>query len=1210
MPLVRPRTTRARRSRPAAAVTALAALLLTSVATTVPSTASAAEPTTHLDVTFSGAFSSGDSYTAATGETMSGELRRRTGAESLEFGTGVVLGGGQEGVELTPADLPLGTTTLDTALVVETVFTPAAAQGSLATVVGVGGNLFARYESGRLRYGFEHDAGTAWTAYAATTDVPSAGEAHALALAYVPLPGGGATLRAFLDGSELAPVTAAGGRATLNPARSGDVAYGNDVHPQALVRGLVGSVGAARLATFDGEFDTALLAHQDVLQVTDVLDVGFAGTFDGAAYVPADGETVAGTVERRAGTETVGASGLALGGGTQGAHLLAPDVALGTTRADVPFVVETRFTPGASQVAMGTLLAVGGNFSARYQDGRLRYGFDSDATGSWASHVATVDVPAAGAEHVLSLVYVPDAASGASVYAFLDEEQLPTVTATTGRANLASGTRGIVGVGNDVHAAALGRGFAGTVTAARFATFSGAFSTDVVAYQDVTLAPPPPCDPAEVDPADRIEVTPGECAESVLAKASALRPTERQLSWQEAERTAFLHFGVNTFTGQEWGYGDEDPDLFQPTALDTDQWARTLRDNGFRIAILTVKHHDGFTLYPSRYTEHDVASSSWRDGRGDVLRDFTESARRYGLRVGVYLSPADENQFHQGVFANGSPKTPRSVPTLVEGDDRAGQDLPTFSYDATDYGAFFLNQLYEVLTQYGEIDEVWFDGAQGRIPAGYHEDYDFPAYYDLIRELMPDATIAVTGPDVRWVGNEGGLARENEWSTVPVSTGSDGRPNVLPGASAPDLGSDAALAAAVASGGASALAWWPAEVDVSIRDGWFHHANQAPKSVAQLRNIYYQSVGRNSVLLLNVPPDTDGRLPQADVARLAEWNARLRQDMPVDLAVGADAVADGSPADAVVDGDLRTGVALPADGTGSVEIDLGGALTVDRVALSEDIADAGQQVRAFAVDAKVDGAWRQVAASGTVGHRKIVALGSPVTTSEVRVRVTSARGETVLSGVSLYGASGTAVAAPTEYYLDCSADRPGTGTQDDPMRTLGQLRSVDLPPGATVHVRAGTTCAEPLELWGYGTDSAPARLVAWGDGAAPVLAAPGNAAAVARLAEQGWEVDGVVVADEVPADDVDVEVSATTRSLAGSPYVAVRALNGEDVPADVEIVTPYGSRTFTGVAPGASAYVAFNARGPVTAGEATVSVTVVRDGHVRTVTRAAAYGSS
>ena len=309
----------------------------------------------------------------------------------------------------------------------------------------------------------------------------------------------------------------------------------------------------------------------------------------------------------------------------------------------------------------------------------------------------------------------------------------------------------------------------------------------------------PPCRPPRPPTTARyrIPVCPGRHRGRPVRKASQVRPTARQIAWQRLERTAFLHFGVNTFTGLEWGTGDEDPDVFQPAGLDTDQWARALRDGGFKLAILTVKHHDGFVLYPSRYTDHSVASSSWRDGRGDVLRSFADSMRRHGLKVGVYISPADENQYLHGVYANGSARTARTIPTLVDGDDRTPRPLATPSR-ATDYGAHMLNQLYEVLTEYGPVDEVWFDGAQGRIPPDKVEKYDWDSWYTLVRSLAPDAAIAVSGPDVRWVGNEGGLAREDEWSVVPVKEKDYGRTDYALAYDAPDMGSRDALVEAAA----------------------------------------------------------------------------------------------------------------------------------------------------------------------------------------------------------------------------------------------------------------------------------------------------------------------------------------------------------------------------------------------------------------------------
>ncbi len=484
---------------------------------------------------------------------------------------------------------------------------------------------------------------------------------------------------------------------------------------------------------------------------------------------------------------------------------------------------------------------------------------------------------------------------------------------------------------------------------------------------------------APLSPSDsrsRIPVSPDDTADDLVRKASQVRPTARQVAWQKLERTAFLHFGVNTFTGLEWGTGDEDPNVFQPTGLDTDQWARALRDGGFKLAILTVKHHDGFVLYPSRYTNHTVASSSWREGQGDVLRSFADSMRRYGLKVGVYLSPADENQYLHGVYANGSTRVTRTIPTLVDGDDRSPDRF--YTLDATDYGAHMLNTLYEVLTSYGPIDEVWFDGAQGRIPPGKVEDYDWDSWYTLVRSLAPDAAIAVTGPDVRWVGNEGGTAREDEWSVLPVKEEQYGRTDWALSYDTPDEGSRTALVSAQPN--TDYLQWWPAECDVSIHDGWFYHPDQVPKSVDELIDIYFGSVGRNSVLLLNVPPDTDGLLAAPDVARLREFRERVDLELPEDLAREA-----------------RTS-AVP----GRVTVDLGAEREVDRVRLAEDIQRYGQQVEGFVVEAYVDGAWTEVTRAGTIGASRILLLAAPVRARRWRVRVTTARDTVRIAEFGLY----------------------------------------------------------------------------------------------------------------------------------------------------------------------------------------------------------------
>ncbi|MFB6857112.1 alpha-L-fucosidase [Streptomyces sp. NPDC056341] len=517
------------------------------------------------------------------------------------------------------------------------------------------------------------------------------------------------------------------------------------------------------------------------------------------------------------------------------------------------------------------------------------------------------------------------------------------------------------------------------MTASRRLFLAAAATTAVAASSNsLALAAPAATGTTAAEPHYRIPISATDSPEELVAKASRVRPTKRQIAWQSLEKTAFLHFGVNTFTGLEWGTGDEDPNVFQPTGLDTDQWARALRDGGFKLAILTVKHHDGFVLYPSRYTKHSVASSSWRSGKGDVLRSFADSMRKYGIKVGVYISPADENQYLDGVYANGSKRSARTIPTLVDGDDRAGDDPRTFTLDATDYGAHMLNQLYEVLTEYGPVDEVWFDGAQGRIPPDKVETYDWDSWYAVIRALAPGATMAVRGPDVRWVGNEGGLAREDEWSVVPVKDSGNGSVDYALRYDAPDQGSRDALAQSRSV--AQYLQWWPAECDVSIRPGWFYHAAQQPKSVDQLADIWFRSVGRNSVLLLNIPPDTDGLLPAADVARLREFRERIDRELPEDLADG---------------GRVRD------DGAGTRTVDLRTAREVDRIRLAEDIRH-GQQVEQFVVEAKSGGAWTEVARAGTIGASRVLVLPAPVTAREWRLRITQTRTGPHIARFGLY----------------------------------------------------------------------------------------------------------------------------------------------------------------------------------------------------------------
>ncbi len=394
-------------------------------------------------------------------------------------------------------------------------------------------------------------------------------------------------------------------------------------------------------------------------------------------------------------------------------------------------------------------------------------------------------------------------------------------------------------------------------------------------------------------------------------------PSERQLQWHEMEVYAFLHFTTTTFTDKEWGYGDEDPNIFNPAAFDADAIVRALKDGGMRGVILTCKHHDGFCLWPTKTTEHSVRKSSWRGGKGDVVKEVSDAARRHGLKFGVYLSPWDRNH-------------------------------PL--YGRREYIGIYRDQLRELLTGYGPIFEVWHDGANGgdgyyggaremrRIDRGTY--YDWPKTWELTRSLQPGAVIfSDVGPDVRWVGNEKGFANETCWATYEPK-GEDGGP-AAPGTSRTSEGM---------TGHRNAARWLPAECDVSIRPGWFWHAkeNSRVKTPAQLFDLYCKSVGRGASFLLNVPPDRRGLLDEPDVASLRGFGELLRSAFKTNLAANAKATASNSragfPVRNVLDGD-RYSCWAAEDGATTPEavVELPRPTTFNLVRLREDIR-LGQRV--------------------------------------------------------------------------------------------------------------------------------------------------------------------------------------------------------------------------------------------------------------------------
>ncbi|MCX6286397.1 MAG: alpha-L-fucosidase [Bacteroidetes bacterium] len=339
-------------------------------------------------------------------------------------------------------------------------------------------------------------------------------------------------------------------------------------------------------------------------------------------------------------------------------------------------------------------------------------------------------------------------------------------------------------------------------------------------------------------------ISPGLPIDSILKIAAHIRPSEQQAAWQELEFTVFFHFGINTFAGLEWGKKDVGSGIFNPSGLDARQWIRTAKEAGARLAILVAKHHDGFCNWPSKYTDYSVKNSPWREGKGDLVKEVSDACKEYGLKFGIYVSP---------------------------------WDIHSQYYGTEEYNTYFKNLLTEILTQYGEVDEVWFDGACGEGPNGKKQEYDWIGYYGLVRRLQPQAVIAIMGPDVRWVGTESGYGRETEWSVVPLSSVSlesiaaNSQQTAGAGIFLPpgdmmqeDLGSRDKIR------DAGGLIWYPAEVDVSIRPGWFYHKgdDSLVKSPEKLVDIYFSSVGRNSVLLLNLPPDKRGLIHENDIKSL------------------------------------------------------------------------------------------------------------------------------------------------------------------------------------------------------------------------------------------------------------------------------------------------------------------------------------------------------
>lgn len=450
-------------------------------------------------------------------------------------------------------------------------------------------------------------------------------------------------------------------------------------------------------------------------------------------------------------------------------------------------------------------------------------------------------------------------------------------------------------------------------------------------------------------------------------------PSPAQLQWHEMELNAFVHFTTNTFTVKEWGYGDESETVFNPTQLDAEQWAKTLKDAGFKLMILTCKHHDGFCLWPSKYTDHSVKKSPYKGSKGDVVREASDACKKYGLKFGVYLSPWDRN--------------------------RADYGTPS-------YITYYRNQLKELFTQYGPIFEMWFDGANGG--DGYYGGarekrkidgatyYDWPNTLKMVRSMQPNVLFfSDAGPGVRWVGNEKGIAGETNWNTISTDTLFAGKAGIE------DL---------LNTGAPDGNKWVPAEVDVSIRPGWFYHAKEDSlvKTPEKLFDIYLTSVGRGSTLLLNVPPDTRGLFHENDVKALQGFRQLLNKEFANNLAKNAKVTASSFRGNAkmfaagnITDANKNTYWATDDEvTTGSFEIDLGKTSRVKYILLQEYIR-LGQRVKSFTVDIWKNNNWQQVAEGTTIGYKRILKI-DPLETNKIRISITGSKACPVISNAEIY----------------------------------------------------------------------------------------------------------------------------------------------------------------------------------------------------------------
>ncbi len=482
------------------------------------------------------------------------------------------------------------------------------------------------------------------------------------------------------------------------------------------------------------------------------------------------------------------------------------------------------------------------------------------------------------------------------------------------------------------------------------------------------------------------KINTADTQQTILEKAVHVVPNRKQAAAMENEFIAFIHIGPNTFTRLEWGDGKEDPKVFDLKELDTDQWVKALQAAGMKMVVLTAKHHDGFVLWQSRYTKHGVMSTDFQNGKGDILKDLSQSCQKYGMKLGVYLSPADLYQIEneEGLYGNLSKKTLKTIPREIPG--RPFDNKKTFEFEVDDYNEYYLNQLFECLTEYGPVHEIWLDGAHPKTKGG--QTYDYAAWKTLIHELAPDAYV-FGREDARWCGNESGGTRNTEWNVIAYQDDPQTM-NSFPDMTDYDLGSREVLYKA------PYIHYQPAETNTSIREGWFYRDDslQQVRSADDVFDIYERAVGGNSIFMLNIPPNREGKLPAKDVAVLREVGKRINETYSNNLLQGANGPAQ------VLDGQTDTYL-LMSNGQREIEITSPQPITFNRLALQESVKTHSERIEKFAVDAYINGQWKEIAQSTNIGYKRILRFPD-VTTNKIRVRVLESRFDPTLATVAAY----------------------------------------------------------------------------------------------------------------------------------------------------------------------------------------------------------------